>query len=134
MFDSHRTIVTKGKRKKKVKPVVALITHDAKKADMVIFAKEAERRLARCDLIATGTTGETIAAKTSLQVKRIFPDPKEGDLQIGGLVASGEVDLVIFLRDSLTAQPHDPDISALLRVCDIHNVPLPQISVRQNYC
>jgi len=114
--------------------VVVLITHDAKKVDMVIFAKEAERRLARCALIATGTTGETIAAKTSLQVKRIFPDPEEGDLQIGGFVASGEVDLVIFLRDSLTAQPHDPDISALLRVCGIHNVPLPQISVRQNYC
>jgi len=126
--------VTKGKRKKKVKPVVALIAHDAKKVDMVVFAKEEEERLVQCDLVATGATSETIMEKTALQVKRMLHGPEGGDLQIGGLVASGEVDLVIFLRDSLTAQPHDPDISALLRVCDIHNVPLPQISVRQNYC
>ena len=62
--------------------------------------------------------------KTAQQVKRMLPGPEGGDLQIGGLVAGGEVDLVIFLRDPLTAQLHDPDILALLRVCDVHNTPL----------
>ena len=124
MSDPHRIIMSKGKRKKKDRPVVALIAHDAKKVDMVIFAKEEEERLAQCDLIATGATSETIMEKTALQAKRMLHGPEGGDLQIGGLVASGEVDLVIFLRDPLTAQPHDPDISALLRVCDVHNIPL----------
>ena len=124
MSDPHRIIVSRGKRKKKDRAAVALIAHDAKKVDMVIFAKEEEERLAQCDLIATGATSETIMEKTALQAKRMLHGPEGGDLQIGGLVASGEVDLVIFLRDPLTAQPHDPDISALLRVCDVHNIPL----------
>lgn len=104
--------------------MVALIAHDAKKVDMVIFSKEEKERITQCDLIATGSTSEIITEKTGLQVKRMLHGPEGGDLQIGGLVASGEVDLVIFLRDPLTAQPHDPDISALLRVCDVHNIPL----------
>jgi methylglyoxal synthase len=124
MPDSHRTIMTKGKRRKRARPVVALIAHDAKKVDMVIFSKEEKERITQCDLIATGSTSEIITEKTGLQVKRMLHGPEGGDLQIGGLVASGEVDLVIFLRDPLTAQPHDPDISALLRVCDVHNIPL----------
>jgi methylglyoxal synthase len=65
-----------------------------------------------------------IADNTGMQVKLMLAGPDGGDLQIGGLIASGEIDMVIFFRDALTAQPHEPDISALLRVCDVHNVPL----------
>lgn len=75
-------------------------------------------------LVATGSTGKMIAQNTGLDVKCMRSGPDGGDLQIGGLVASGEVDLVIFMRDPLTSQPHEPDISALLRVCDVHDVPL----------
>jgi methylglyoxal synthase len=65
-----------------------------------------------------------ISENTGLPVKLMLAGPNGGDLQIGGLVASGEIDMVIFFRDSLTSQPHEPDITALMRVCDVHNVPL----------
>ena len=65
-----------------------------------------------------------IKSKTGLEVKQMHSGPDGGDLQIAGLIASGEIELVIFLRDTLTAQPHDPDITALMRVCDVHNIPL----------
>ena len=124
MIGTHRTTVIKGKAKKKDNPTVALIAHDAKKVDMVVFAKENEEILHQCNLIATGATADMIMKKTELSLTKMLHGPEGGDLQIGGLIASGEVDLVVFLRDPLTAQPHDPDISALLRVCDVHNIPL----------
>ncbi|MHB8779789.1 MAG: methylglyoxal synthase [Candidatus Geothermincolia bacterium] len=103
---------------------IALIAHDARKRDIADFAARNGDFLATCTLAATGATGQLIADETGLPVKRMLPGPEGGDLQIGGLVASGEIDMIIFLRDPLTAQPHDPDVSALLRVCDVHNVPL----------
>lgn len=75
-------------------------------------------------LVATGTTGKLIAEETGLTVERFLSGPFGGDQQIGAKVAQGEVDAVIFLRDPLTAQPHEPDVTALLRVCDVHKVPL----------
>ena len=123
MAGAHKIVVSKRPRKSST-PVVALIAHDAKKMDMVSFVKDEVERLVQCELIATGATGQAITDKTGLAVKKMRSGPKGGDLQIGGLVASGEIDLVIFLRDPLAAQPHDPDISALLRVCDVHNIPL----------
>lgn len=103
---------------------IALIAHDKKKDEMVEFAKKHLDFLSRCDLVATGTTGKLVQEKTGLKVKRMLSGPIGGDQQIGSQVASGKIDAVIFLRDPLTAQPHEPDITALLRVCDVHNVPL----------
>ncbi len=111
-----------GKEESKFK--VALIAHDTKKADMLAFAAKNTDILKKCSLIATKATGRLINDKTDLEVKEMMPGPEGGDLQIGGLVASEEMDLVIFLRDPLAKQPHDPDIAALLKVCDVHNIPL----------
>lgn len=120
----HKTVTTPKGKKRKSETTIALIAHDAKKVDIVMFASEHFGLLKDCQLIATGSTGENIMKNTGLDVKCMLPGPNGGDLQIGGLVASGEVDLVIFLRDPLFAQPHDPDISALMRVCDVRNIPL----------
>lgn len=103
---------------------VALIAHDKKKDDMVEFVRRRLDALSRFRLIATGTTGRIIAEATGLPVERVQSGPYGGDQQIGARVAAGEIDAVLFLRDPLTAQPHEPDITALLRVCDVHNVPL----------
>jgi len=114
----------KNNKRKDTKLCVALIAHDGKKAEMLSFVKENERFFQDCNVIATNSTGELINQHTSLSVVKMLSGPLGGDLQIGGLVASKEVDLVIFLRDPLAKQPHDPDIAALLKVCDIHNIPL----------
>jgi len=102
---------------------IALIAHDAKKHDMVAFIRRFEAALARHRLIATAATGQLIRDSTGLRVETVLSGPQGGDLQIGARVAAGEVDMVIFLRDPLAAQPHEPDIAALLRVCEVHNVP-----------
>jgi methylglyoxal synthase len=101
---------------------VALIAHDMKKDDMVALAGEYVDTLAQCQLVATGTTGTRIAAAHGLPVERKLSGPFGGDLQIGSELAEGRVDLVIFLRDPMTPQPHEPDINALVRACDVHNV------------
>lgn len=104
--------------------MIALIAHDRKKEEMVQFAQRHEQSLASFRIVATGTTGLRIAEATKLQVERVLSGPYGGDQQIGALVAAEQVVAVIFLRDPLTAQPHEPDVSALLRVCDVHNIPL----------
>lgn len=103
---------------------IALIAHDAKKERMIEFAIAYQDILKGHILFATGTTGKKIMEATGLQVNRVQSGPLGGDQQIGGMVASEKIDMVIFLRDPLTAQPHEPDINALMRVCDVHNVPL----------
>lgn len=103
---------------------IALIAHDAKKNAIVSLVQKHRHLLARYELIATGTTGKLIAEKTGLTVTGMLSGPLGGDQQIGARIAGHKVDMVIFLRDPLTAQPHEPDITALLRVCDVHNVPL----------
>ncbi|MDR5756590.1 MULTISPECIES: methylglyoxal synthase [unclassified Caballeronia] len=102
---------------------VALIAHDMKKDDIVTLAGEFAATLAQCSLVATGTTGGRIAAAHGLEVERKLSGPHGGDLQIGAELAEGRVDMVIFLRDPMTPQPHEPDINALVRACDVHNVP-----------
>ena len=102
---------------------IALIAHDHKKDDMVMLAREFAEFLARCHLIATGTTGGRLQAEAGLEVERCLSGPMGGDLQIGARLAVGEVDAVIFLRDPMTPQPHEPDINALVRACDVHDVP-----------
>jgi methylglyoxal synthase len=103
---------------------IALIAHDKKKDDMVNFCIAYQNELSKHHLCATGTTGKLIQEATDLPVHRFLSGPLGGDQQIGSRVAYNEIDLVIFLRDPLTAQPHEPDISALLRLCDVHNIPL----------
>ena len=102
---------------------IALIAHDHKKDDMVLLAREFAEFLARCHLVATGTTGGRLHAEVGLDVECMLSGPLGGDLQIGALLAVGEVDAVIFLRDPMTPQPHEPDINALVRACDVHDVP-----------
>jgi methylglyoxal synthase len=101
---------------------LALIAHDAKKADIVGLATDFKDFLATCKLCATGTTGQRITQATGLKVERFLSGPMGGDLQIGARLASGKIDAVIFLRDPMTPQPHEPDINALIRACDVHNV------------
>jgi len=103
---------------------LALIAHDEKKPDIVAFARAHEERLDAMELCATGTTGKRLREETGLDVERMNSGPLGGDLMIGAAVASGDCDGIIFLRDPLTAQPHEPDISALLRICDVKDVPL----------
>ena len=103
---------------------LALIAHDSKKADMVELAQTYTETLEKLHLVATRSTGEQIQSKTGLTVALMQSGPMGGDQQIGSMVASGIVNAVIFLRDPLSSQPHEPDITALLRVCDVHNVPL----------
>jgi methylglyoxal synthase len=103
---------------------LALIAHDEKKPELIDFAQEHEELLATCELIATGTTGKRLREETTLDVERKQSGPLGGDLQIGSEVAEGECHGIVFFRDPLTAQPHEPDVSALLRICDVHDVPL----------
>lgn len=95
---------------------IALIAHDMKKDDLVELALEYKDTLAKHQLYATGTTGGRIAEATSLDVHRFKSGPLGGDQQIGAYVSDGKIDLVLFIRDPLTAQPHEPDVSALLRL------------------
>ena len=109
---------------KKERITLALIAHDGKKEEMVQLAKEHRDNLFKLSLVATRSTGNLIRERTGLAITLVNSGPMGGDQQIGAMVASGMVKAVIFLRDPLTAQPHEPDIAALLRVCDVHNVPL----------
>lgn len=101
---------------------IALIAHDKKKEEIIEFSKKYKDVLAKYELVATGTTGKKISEATGLDVKRYLSGPYGGDQQLGGRIAEGKIDLVIFFTDPLTAQPHEPDVSALLRVCNVHNV------------
>jgi methylglyoxal synthase len=103
---------------------IALIAHDAKKDEIVQFALQHAPVLARYRLIATGTTGQRLQANTELTVEQKLPGPEGGTAQIAAEVAEGKVTAVIFLVDPLHAQPHEPDIQSLLRICNVHNVPL----------
>ena len=109
---------------KPVKRRLALISHDGKKADMVAFVMDHKARLAKFDLVATKTTGELIRDKTGLAIKCMLSGPYGGDAQIAAMVAEGKVQAVFFFVDPLGKHPHDPDILGLLRICNVHNVPL----------
>ncbi|MBI3966208.1 MAG: methylglyoxal synthase, partial [Chloroflexi bacterium] len=102
------------------KKVVAMIAHDGKKADVVAFATFNRDKLAQYHLLATATTGRLLREKVGLEVEAFLSGPLGGDLQIAARVASGEVDAVFFLVDPLDKHPHDPDIQAIQRVCNVH--------------
>ena len=103
---------------------IALIAHDKKKNEMLEFVGHHKDLLAQFHLIATRTTGTLIRDTFGLEVETMMSGPLGGDQQIGALVATDSVDFVIFLRDPLSSQPHEPDINALLRLCDVHDIPL----------
>ena len=103
---------------------IALIAHDKKKNDMIELAIKYKDTLAKHELYATGTTGTLVMGETGLPIIRMKSGPLGGDQQIGSMVAEGKLDLVIFLRDPLTSQPHEPDVSALLRPFDVQSIPL----------
>jgi methylglyoxal synthase len=102
---------------------IALIAHDRKKDAIVALAREHAALLRTCRLMATGTTGGRLRNEVGLEVECLLSGPLGGDLQVGARLAQGEVDVVIFLRDPMTPQPHEPDINALVRACDVHDIP-----------
>lgn len=102
---------------------IALIAHDRKKEEMIQLAVAYEKILAPHELYATGTTGTRIMENTNLQITCFLSGPLGGDQQIGAMIAQNAMDVIIFLRDPLTSQPHEPDIIALLRLCDVHRIP-----------
>ncbi|MFO1518353.1 MAG: methylglyoxal synthase [bacterium] len=102
---------------------LALIAHDGKKAEMVAFVKDNLKSIRKFNLVATGTTGRYVE-EAGLKVDKMESGPKGGDAQIAAKIVDGEVDGVIFLRDPLGIHPHEPDIFMLLRLADVHNIPL----------
>lgn len=103
---------------------IALIAHDRKKDDLIQFLTAYQSILSKHELYATGTTGKRINEETELTVTRFRSGPLGGDQQIGSMIAQDEMDMVIFFRDPLTAQPHEPDVTALIRLCDVYHIPL----------
>ena len=104
--------------------MIALIGHDQKKQALVEFVRRHLDFFRGQKLVATASTGKMLQEQLGLPVECVAHGPEGGDLIIGGRVAEGKIHAVIFFRDPLTAQPHEPDVSALLRVCDVHSVPL----------
>lgn len=103
---------------------IALIAHDRKKDDLVQFVTAYRYIFEKHSLFATGTTGQRIIEATGLPVHRFQSGPLGGDQEIGSMIAKNEMDIVIFFRDPLTAQPHEPDVSALIRLADVYRVPI----------
>lgn len=103
---------------------IALIAHNQKKPDMIALCIRYKDVLEGHELYATGTTGKLVANATNLKITCMKSGPLGGDQQIGSMIADSDLDLIIFLRDPLTAQPHEPDVNALLRLCDVTNTPL----------
>lgn len=103
---------------------IALIAHDNMKQEMVTFVKKYEHILKQYPLVSTGTTGLRIMEYTDLNIHRYKSGPIGGDQQIGAEIANDNIEAILFFRDPLTAQPHEPDISALIRLADVHKIPI----------
>lgn len=108
----------------KKRKTIALIAHDNKKAEIVNWSLKNRTTLEKYDLCGTGTTAKLIAEATELKVKKYLSGPLGGDQQIGAKVAEGKIDMVIFFWDPLEAQPHDPDVKALLRIANVYDIPI----------
>lgn len=112
---------------------LALIAHDQKKAEMVSWAMKNKESLSRFNLCGTGTTAKLVGDATGLDVKRYLSGPLGGDQQIGAKIAEGEIDAVVFFWDPLNAQPHDPDVKALLRIAVVYDIPIATNTATANY-
>ena len=118
MEDNYITL-TIGKKKN-----IALIAHDNKKQDLINWCLENKDILLQHSLCGTGTTARMITDRTGLQVKGYNSGPLGGDQQIGAKIVEGRIDFVVFFSDPLTAQPHDPDVKALLRIAQVYDIPI----------
>lgn len=103
---------------------IALVAHDAKKPDMLQWARYNRGILAGHDLVATGTTGRLLSDDLGLPIECLLSGPLGGDQQVGAMIADRRIDLVVFFCDPLTAQPHEPDVQALMRLAGVWNVPI----------
>ncbi|MEP5612733.1 MAG: methylglyoxal synthase [Cyclobacteriaceae bacterium] len=102
---------------------IAIIAHDGKKPEMVQFLLDHKPVLEKANLISTGTTGSH-AERAGLAVTKQLSGPLGGDAQIAAMAAEGKIDAVVFFRDPLDKHPHEPDVQMLMRICDVHNIPL----------
>ena len=118
-MEDSRITLTIGKQKN-----IALIAHDGKKAEMIEWCANHKELLSQHFLCGTGTTARMITERTGLPVRGYNSGPLGGDQQIGAKVVEGQVDLIIFFSDPLTAQPHDPDVKALLRIAQVYDIPI----------
>ena len=119
MFENQYIECTLPKKKS-----IALIAHDNKKAEIIDWCMKNKTILERHNLCGTGTTARMIADRTGLPIRGFNSGPLGGDQQIGARIAEGDIDLVIFFSDPLTAQPHDPDVKALLRIAQVYDIPI----------
>lgn len=103
---------------------IALIAHDKKKELMVQFCTAYKAVLVQHTLFSTAGTGDLVEETTGLPVQKFLSGPQGGDQQIGSRIAYNEIDLVLFFEDPLTAMPYEPDVSTLLRLCDVHTIPI----------
>ncbi len=118
-MDDNFITLTIGKKKN-----IALIAHDNKKPDLINWCEENKEILMKHSLCGTGTTARMITDRTGLQVKGYNSGPLGGDQQIGAKIVEGRIDFVVFFSDPLTAQPHDPDVKALLRIAQVYDIPI----------
>lgn len=118
-MDDSKITLTIGKQKN-----IALIAHDGKKAEIIAWCEEYKEELKKHFLCGTGTTARMITDRTGLPVRGYNSGPLGGDQQVGAKVVEGKIDLIIFFSDPLTAQPHDPDVKALLRIAQVYDIPI----------
>lgn len=119
MFENESISMTIDRQKN-----IALIAHDSKKREMIDWCKKNKEILERHFLCGTGTTARMVAEQTGLPVRGYNSGPLGGDQQIGARIVDGKIDLVIFFSDPLAAQPHDPDVKALLRIAQVYDIPI----------